>query len=181
MTLAELRKRISGACAKNILIPYRGGGYEGCAWEWNAAYFDSWGDFNAVYATGRDGQTTLSGMLSYLAEEERCGSENAYDIYERGAMEEFGRTYNAGFVLGVGIWLNRHGEETFCATCKTCHVRLPIECMTRGDIESAGGIEVQATALLCKRCKADEETLWNIEIENEDGTGTEVSHLRKRS
>jgi hypothetical protein len=49
---------------KNILVQYQGGGYSGCVWEWNFAYFDNDGKFYDVYSSGSMGCETAEQLKS---------------------------------------------------------------------------------------------------------------------
>jgi len=40
---------------RNKLLCYRGGGYDGCCWEWNFGYFDNEAKFHSIYASGYAG------------------------------------------------------------------------------------------------------------------------------
>ena len=44
---------------RNSLIQYKGGGYDGCFWEWNYAWFDARGHFHDIYSSGYKGCDTL--------------------------------------------------------------------------------------------------------------------------
>lgn len=45
---------------KNVLIVYRGGGYDGCFWEPNVAFFDSEEIFYDILSTGCNGCKTIN-------------------------------------------------------------------------------------------------------------------------
>jgi hypothetical protein len=44
----------------NTIVQYKGGGYDGCIWEFNYAYVDSQRRFHCIVASGSRGCTTRS-------------------------------------------------------------------------------------------------------------------------
>ena len=42
----------------DTIVQYKGGGYDGCFWEWNYAYYDRNGVFHSLYHSGRSGCPT---------------------------------------------------------------------------------------------------------------------------
>ena len=50
----------------NTIIQYKGGGYDGCWWEWNYAYISSDRVFNSIWHSGRKGCETAQDMLDHL-------------------------------------------------------------------------------------------------------------------
>ncbi len=51
----------------DTMIVYRGGGYDGCIWEYNYAYIDENGEFHPVHATGSMGCKTLQQLEERFA------------------------------------------------------------------------------------------------------------------
>lgn len=51
---------------KNTMLQYRGGGCDGCFWEWNACFWDSKGVWHDINASGRAGLELESQALEYL-------------------------------------------------------------------------------------------------------------------
>jgi hypothetical protein len=48
---------------KNVLVVYKGGGYDGCIFEWNYCYFDKNGQFHNIFSSGSMGCPTLEDFL----------------------------------------------------------------------------------------------------------------------
>jgi hypothetical protein len=58
---------------KNVLVQWKGGGYDGCLWEPNTGYFDEDGDWYPIISTGYGGRDTL--------EEFERKKDDADDLY----------------------------------------------------------------------------------------------------
>jgi hypothetical protein len=50
----------------NLLIQYKGGGYDGCYWEWNFFLFDAKGKFHNLMSTGYRGIKTVQQAKAIL-------------------------------------------------------------------------------------------------------------------
>lgn len=53
---------------KNVIVSYRGGGYDGCFWEPNIGYFDFQGNYHPCIATGCGGLYTKEEVEEEIAE-----------------------------------------------------------------------------------------------------------------
>lgn len=62
----------------NTIVQYKGGGYDGCFWEQNYAYFDGEGNFHNIVATGRNGCETEEAMLIATTCLAHCYRGNPY-------------------------------------------------------------------------------------------------------
>ena len=69
----------------NTIVQYKGGGYDGCIWEWNYAYLDSQGEFHCIVATGYRGCRTFGELRDFLATTE-------YDLSVLSRSEDHLRT-----------------------------------------------------------------------------------------
>jgi hypothetical protein len=165
MTLDELKKRIADGTAKNILIAYEGGGYDGCIWEPNFAYINGEGEFASIYASGYMGKETLPALMDAL-ESKR---ERDYDIYSEDEMDKFPEVYNESLVHAVGEWLEEHEGISITAKCKRCGGEFPVATMTPADYAGMGGIVSLATGLYCEDCIRLHNRVWTIEVSDEDG------------
>ena len=59
---------------RNALTAYKGGGYDGCIWEWNYAYIDKQGRFRCLAATGVGGCRTREELCKASnGRARRCG------------------------------------------------------------------------------------------------------------
>jgi len=136
---------------KHVLVQYRGGGYDGCFWEWNYFYIDANGEFHCIEATGYAGCDTAEKADTLLAENNR--HTYTYDVMDVEQIEAFAKESNAVHVLDVLSWFNHHNDPDieFFAVCTTCG-----ECIfADGILESwhgCDGIASTADELLCSDC-----------------------------
>ena len=106
----------------NTIVQYKGGGYDGCFWEWNYAYFDGEGNFHTIVATGRKGCKTEDELLNYI--EIADGVHQRFDLYELGEPEEitrFGVETPISHLLGVAKWLVEQSIDVkLTGVCNEC-------------------------------------------------------------
>ncbi len=74
---------------KNLLVQYKGGGYDGCFWEWNFFLFDSKGKFHNLMSTGRCGIKTKAEALEILNKTDIYSSPYTYKLTSKAALKEF--------------------------------------------------------------------------------------------
>jgi len=144
---------------RNTLIQYTGGGYDGCHWEWNLAYFDKCGKFHNVHATGRKGAETLKRLEERLADD----TFYEYDLSTEEGRAEFVTEVNSSLVLGVAQWLRQHVGIELVAECGECGREFSAAEMVGGDYRGQGGIVSAAYELLCRECAVRREM-----VEGED-------------
>ncbi len=142
---------------RNIIIQYKGGGYDGCIWEWNFAYYDSNKQFHDVFSSGHQG-ITKPGMAQALvsggySDYEPCHREfYLYPLSNPKKIKEFTTETNEGLVLGVGKWLSENQDIEIQATCDDCGYDSDVSEMSNTGSEGAGGITIKMTGLVCEEC-----------------------------
>ena len=139
----------------NTIIQYKGGGYDGCYWEWNYAYYDHEGQFHCIVATGRNGCKTEEELLNYL--EIADGVHQEFDLYELGEPEEikrFGQQTPISHLLGVGQWLAKETDVKLTVACDECGEIVEVaECDGEG-AHGIGGIMLEHDTLICAECRS---------------------------
>ena len=101
----------------NTLVQYKGGGYDGCFWQWNFAYFDKNSKFHCIVSTGYAGCDTEDKLSKFIEDADAAGETIrpryfTYDLSDQEAIVEFGEEANVSHVIGVAKWLAEHsGEE----------------------------------------------------------------------
>lgn len=137
----------------NTLVQYKGGGYDGCFWEWNYAYFDSKGNFHSIVATGRMGCETEGGLLNYL--EIADGVHQEFDLYEFDEDDEiarFGRETPISQLFGVAEWLAKETDVRLTIICDECEETVGVvECGGEG-IHGIGGVRLEYDRIICAEC-----------------------------
>ena len=137
----------------NILIHYKGGGYDGCFWEWNFAVIND-NKFYDIFSSGRFGITDHNAMLEYLIENENINQYYLYDLNSTKELQSFSRESNEGHVLGVARFLENKFDIYLYAICDMCENEVNvIDCIPAG-FEGCGGIAIQATKLVCDECQS---------------------------
>ena len=137
----------------NTIVQYHGGGYDGCIWEMNYAYFDAEGKFHNIVATGRKGCEIEEAMLNYL--EIADGVHQEFDLYELdedGETERFGRETPISHLLTVGQWLAMNADVKLTVACDECGEIVEVaECDGEGE-HGIGGIMLEHDRLICAEC-----------------------------
>jgi len=143
---------------KNVLVMYHGGGYDGCIWEYNYAYFDSEGNFHCIHASGAMGRETEEEVMDVIHDDDT-------DLYEFDDPEEvkrFGRETPLSHLIGVGNWLAHDPEisekvmlTVICEKCE-CEVNVAGEELEDGchgiGSHGVGGIVSQYDGIICQQC-----------------------------
>ena len=137
---------------KNVLVQYQGGGYTGCFWEWNAAYFNEDGEFHSLHASGRDGCETLE-TLENIEERGYCQEVHCVDLDDQKAVDEFAKEINATFIHACAITLAKKFQIGLEAPCPVCGIRVALD----DDIalineQGEGGLAYSAHDWICNDC-----------------------------
>lgn len=135
---------------KRLLLMYHGGGYDGCIWEWNFAYFTA-GTFTDIYSSGIMGCKTLKDFQARI-KDNYC-TYYIYDIDNDIEMKDFTDNTNAGLVIAVGKWIKENLNFEVTAECNFCNAKFPISELTPECIKGAGGIMMQFTKVVCDDCR----------------------------
>ena len=139
--------------APDTLIAYRGGGYDGCVWEWNFAYVDDAGCYHDIYSSGTGGCATLTAAEAAYAR--RPGDFELTDLLSPKARDRFADTTAVSQLLGVARWFARRGDPVvFRPRCNDCGQRFNAAGGTGTAHASAGGLVITATRVACPDCVA---------------------------
>jgi hypothetical protein len=140
----------------NTVVQYKGGGYDGCFYEWNYAYYDAKGHFHNIVATGRKGCETEEELLNYL--EIADGVHQEFDLYEldeEGEVERFGRETPISHLLTVGQWLAKETDVKLTVVCEECEETVEVaECDGEG-LHGIGGIMLEHDRIICAECHSN--------------------------
>jgi len=144
---------------KNVLIQYKGGGYDGCFWEWNYGFFNPIEIFESMYHSGREGCDTQEKIYTYMENAEEGSDYFLIDMTNAIAIAEFVIESNAGHIISASKWFEEFKEDTFpdvlpiMMKCVDCDQEYEAYELTPCDHEGAGGIAIQATAGICADCE----------------------------
>jgi len=139
----------------NTLVQYKGGGYDGCQWEWNYAYIDAKGLFHNIAATGRNGCDTLADLVAYYQD---CKTD--FDLYRFNKKSErirFGKETPIAQLLGVARWFPLVKiPMNIPVACDKCDKTFDAVSMTGDDIHGIGGIAMDYGHIVCENCQEGE-------------------------
>ena len=132
----------------NKLYQYKGGGYEGCFWEWNYAVVVE-GEFHDIYSSGDKGCPTGEDLAEYLEDD---GTVYIYSLTVVG-LTDFAEASEPGSVLAVIAALVELGIAfDIRLTCAGCECVVSLDEMRAVGLASAGGTATQYTSLVCLGC-----------------------------
>ena len=154
-----------------ILVQYKGGGYDGCFWEWNFCLVDdpeTPTKFQNIQSSGSNGIKSLEAYKSYGFP----GNKNSmyfYDIDKKEDWLEFQNEANPAHVLGVYTWIETHLEDIpdhIVLLCDVCGNPLNIESAGEdtnyyygiffGGGRGDGGIGIQYDQKMCECCSENQ-------------------------
>ena len=149
----------------NVLIQYKGGGYDGCFWEWNYACIID-GKFYDINSTGRNGCETRERLDDFIANA-HIGpySSDYYGYAIPDGLGEFATECNSAHVQGVAIFLYDNFGIEITAKCNQCGREFPAydrEELLLSEYKSMGGIVVAPTDFTCYECYC---TPSDVEVE----------------
>ena len=105
---------------KDKLLQYRGGGYDGCFWEWNACFWDKNGKWFDINASGRSGLKTEEDALNYIELKE--SHTYLIDLTSDLSIKDFVKNSALMFVCEVANTINAHYDQNIigvhCNYCK---------------------------------------------------------------
>lgn len=134
----------------NILVQYRGGGYDGCIWEWNFFYIDKQGKFYDIFSSGCDGIDNLQDAEKLIDSE--LSGLYIYDVSKDEDITEFAKESNIVLVSNVLQFFNDNIDELdiqFFAICEECGCQI-------GYYED---IILEQDMILCQDCYSTGECL----------------------
>lgn len=139
------------------LVQYKGGGYDGCIWEWNFFLLDN-GRFIDIYSSGYKGVSDQEGADRLMAEADDTSSTYVYDLKSEESLLEFTKENNptnVGRVCQVvnGMLNNdvMFYECTYCGERVYPHKSDPI-LFDEDNYHGDGGIGIVFEAVLCENC-----------------------------
>ena len=154
---------------RNKLFVYKGGGYDGCIWEWNAAVWDQYGAFRDVGSSGCTGLWTDRTLRDDAAREALArlwlkeGKNDAavIDLTKKRQVKYFYREYNAMFAYGcmeklaTEIYSSQSGgRKVFLFwVCTDCGHELAFDSTPAWeDSHGDGGVGTVYESRLCEEC-----------------------------
>lgn len=161
---------------KNMLVAYKGGGYDGCMWEWNYAYFDNDRKFHDIYSSGSMGCKTEAEMRVKLRE--FPDDVELTNLNSERARNKFVDSECVRGVVGCATWFATNGYDiTLCPKCDCCGNRVNAVEGHPENYKGVGGVEIHAQEIVCQDC-VDSYTCSNCnEFYDPDHNFSETEHL----
>jgi len=148
---------------KDTLVCYKGGGYDGCHWEWNYFLWNEDGEFEVLYATGYKG--IVDEETARNLEPGDRFSVHFTDLIDADEVVEFVDSTNASHVKMLTDIYSRkfratlRERYTFIGTCQgeDCDLLLDVNDMHEGGWAGDGhGVTYSAHYLYCDQCSEEE-------------------------
>jgi hypothetical protein len=170
---------------KMLLVQYKGGGWDGCFWEWNYFYFDSKGKFHNLASSGWKGiknEQEARDMIETPVENKHSNrvERYEYDLATQDGINEFCTECSEEHIIGIRDLVNEiEGKEILYAVCTACETKCVDGPLYPTGYHGIGGIAVQHDDFVCEDCYASNscghcgeyigvygEEEWNIDFEN---------------
>jgi len=152
------------------LIQYKGGGYEGCYWEWNFCIVDDEKNptvFENVLSSGRHGVRSIEDFGTI------DGERFVYDLGSKEDWEDFDSNANPVHVFHVAEWIetnlpefHHHPKCDECGNDITDAEEAGFE-----DYHGEGGLSYAPHRKVCSVCKADHMYRTAVEIVRDNWDG----------
>jgi len=146
-------QNFSNYILKNHLYQYKGGGYDGCFWEWNFFMFDKNGNFINIFSSGYAGIKNKNQAIELIKNNK---IEYRYNLESNKQMLQFGNENVAGVVKMIQDFFNNNDIDIkLICNCKICNNEIYVNNAIATDPSSDGGIVVTNKSFICEDCYFD--------------------------
>ena len=133
----------------NCVIEYRGGGYDGCFWEYNYCYITKQGKFEDIFSSGYAGIKDFKALLERI--EDKPNDVTFYSLDSEADIKDFQADCAIDNVIGVIAWLNeKHPKHPMYIICSECGEKVTVASST--EFKGVGGLMTNGTNVLCEDC-----------------------------
>ena len=181
---------------KNLLVEYKGGGFDGCFWQWNYFGWDDMGKFHNILSNGykgvKDEMQALHKIDAY-ADHLKCvrSGDNEYpyrhyddsrttviNLNRPDSLLQFVDNGNASLMYHIANFNDYFGEK-LQATCHHCGAVHNVVDMFPGDESGDGGLAISSKNLYCADCYYSVQSVYaTLIFENAKLTIGEFSHYQ---
>ena len=157
------------------LTQYRGGGYDGCHWEWNffmeidgehhdisGSYYYT--EFHDIFSSGSYG-------ISKASDKDKLnGRQYVYDLDNPDEVKDFVTESQPSLVLGVAKYIEEHTDIDMKLTCPICEQEWCADeiMLDPDDYKGDGGIGIVHNSYLCHECYSINSCCYCGEYYNPD-------------
>ena len=147
----------------NHIIEYKGGGYDGCWWEWNFFMFDSNGTFWNVLSTGRKGVSDEDEARKLIYDADDAHKSNVRlsftDLSDPADMWAFVDGMVATTAIGIDKFMRKQGLGKLWGHCYECGELRQVRTLDPANFSGDGhGIAYFGKDLVCQVCVSKEVT-----------------------
>lgn len=160
---------------KNLLVEYKGGGFNGNWWQWNYFYWDSMGEFHNLFSSGRRGikgeESAIELVQKTKQEEYRFYVNNIQhysqnitlvDTTNEEEIIQFVSGGNGSNMIALAL-SNEELGECLKGECEECGNVFSVLEMNPDNWMGEGGVMYSPHDLFCEQC------LWNLEESDNEG------------
>lgn len=133
---------------RNCIIEYKGGGYDGCIWEWNYFLINEKGEFVDIAHSGALGGSSFEQVEDRLTDRDW----NSCNLEDEKSIEEFISSSSHRNVMGVAKWVNEHTKFHIQIPCDTCKEKVDPEDIILVGQHGIGGIMTDFDGFECQDC-----------------------------
>ena len=139
-----------GVPPRDTIIRYKGGGYDGCFWEPNYAFYNAHRKFYDLLSSGSYAAHTEEQLLERVTDQ--YGFCDVFPIYHRQGQLKLATDLNASHLLAVAEKMREKYDADLIFKCKACgKIKECVEGIG-DDHEGQGGICILATSIICDDC-----------------------------
>lgn len=161
----------------NTLVTYKGGGYDGCIWEWNYAFIDEGGKFHDIYSSGRMGCKNLEELKSAYAGR-RAGDFSLRKATSSRSLQKFSDIEPVHHVLNVAkFFAENFPQFKLMPKCNCCGKRFDAADGEGDGYHGVGGIHIEASDIICGECHNKYTCTGCNEYYGPDHQFVETDHL----
>jgi len=136
---------------RNMLVAYHGGGYDGCIWEWNYAYFDRNGEFHNIFSSGVLGCNTEEKLREKLRNQP--DEVELTNLNSERARNKFADNEGLNGLMRCVKWFNEFDQTIkLKPKCDCCGDRFQAIEGHGEDWRGVGGIEMAPSQIICQDC-----------------------------
>jgi len=134
---------------KNTLVQYKGGGYDGCFWEWNFCYFDKEGIWHDIYSSGRYGCDSLVKIQQHISDGEK---HFLFNLNKKADVKDFTEESQASQVMYISKWLDEKFDIILKGKCNLCEAEIELTEAIIVNLKHYGGIAYSNDDKVCEDC-----------------------------
>jgi hypothetical protein len=142
---------------KNILVEYKGGGFDGCFWQWNYFMFDNEGKFANLHSTGYRGVKNETEAIELMKRNDSYDGISIADLTNKNDIVSFVNSGNASLMSMLAE--NELLTAVLYGSCEECGEIHLVSEMNKEGYSGDGGLAISAKMLFCDSCLNPEGSL----------------------